>query len=127
MTRIEHPVSRMGNDSIQSRYRWIMLFLLWLLYIAFGLVARSITPLITPILNDLHMTYSQMGFILGSWQLTYIMVALMAGAILDRWGVRKSIMGILVDVTGTFMAGTIFLAVLCIGIAILTFFIKSKI
>jgi len=116
----------MGNDSIHSRYRWIMLFLLWLLYIAFGLVARSITPLITPILNDLRMTYSQMGFILGSWQLTYILVALMAGAILDRWGVRKSIMGILVDVTGTFRAGTIFLAVLCIGIAILTFFIKSK-
>jgi len=81
----------MGNDSIHSRYRWIMLFLLWLLYIAFGLVARSITPLITPILNDLRMTYSQMGFILGSWQLTYILVALMAGAILDRWGVRKSI------------------------------------
>ncbi len=57
----------------------------------FGLVARSITPLITPILNDLHITYSQMGFILGSWQLTYILVALIAGAILDRWGVRKSI------------------------------------
>ena len=68
-----------------------MLFLLWLLYIAFGLVARSITPLITPILNDLRMSYSQMGFALGSWQLTYILVALVAGAILDRWGVRKSI------------------------------------
>ncbi len=74
-----------------KRYRWIMLLLLWLLYIAFGLVARSITPLVTPILNDLRMSYSQMGFILGSWQLTYILVALVAGAILDRWGVRKSI------------------------------------
>jgi MFS transporter, CP family, cyanate transporter len=81
----------MKQDAFQSHYRWIMLFLLWLLYIAFGLVARSITPLITPILNDLRMSYSQMGFILGSWQLTYIPVALVAGAILDRWGVRKSI------------------------------------
>jgi cyanate permease len=81
----------MKHDSFQSRYRWIMLFLLWLLYIDFGLVARSITPLITPILNDLRMSYSQMGFILGSWQLTYILVALVAGAILDSWGVRKSI------------------------------------
>jgi CP family cyanate transporter-like MFS transporter len=81
----------MKQDAFQSRYRWIMLFPLWLLYIAFGLVARSITPLITPILNDLHMSYSQMGFILGSWQLIYILVALVAGAILDRWGVRKSI------------------------------------
>jgi cyanate permease len=81
----------MKQDAYQSRYRWIMLLLLWLLYIAFGLVARSIFPLITPILNDLHMSYSQMGFILGSWQLTYILVALAAGTILDRWGVRKSI------------------------------------
>ena len=81
----------MKLDSFQNRYRWIMLFLLWLLYIAFGLVSRSITPLVTPILNDLRMSYSQMGFALGSWQLTYILVALVAGAILDRWGVRKSI------------------------------------
>ena len=81
----------MKQDSFQSRYRWIMLCMLWLLYIAFGLVARSITPLITPIQNDLDMSYSQMGFALGSWQLTYILVALVAGAILDRWGIRKSI------------------------------------
>ena len=81
----------MKQDDFHSHYRWVMLLLLWLLYIAFGLVARSITPLVTPILNDLRMSYSQMGFILGSWQLTYILVALVAGAILDRWGVRKSI------------------------------------
>ena len=81
----------MKQDAVQNRYRWVILFLLWLLYIAFGLVSRSITPLITPILNDLRISYSQMGFILGSWQLTYILVALVAGAILDKWGVRKSI------------------------------------
>jgi cyanate permease len=81
----------MKQDAFNSRYCWVMLLLLWLLYIAFGLVARSITPLVTPILNDLRMSYSQMGFILGSWQLTYILVALLAGAILDKWGVQKSI------------------------------------
>ncbi|MEE4603092.1 MAG: MFS transporter [Desulfobacteraceae bacterium] len=81
----------MKQDALHSRYRWVMLLLLWLLYIAFGLVARSITPLVTPILNELRMSYSQMGFILGSWQLTYILVALVAGAILDRWGIQKSI------------------------------------
>jgi cyanate permease len=68
-----------------------VLLLLWLLYICFGIVSRAIFPLVTPILNDLRITYSQMGFILGSWQLTYIIVALGAGSILDRWGVRKSI------------------------------------
>ena len=100
----------MKQDAFNSRYRWVMLLLLWLLYIAFGLVARSITPLVTPILNNLGMSYSQIGFILGSWQLTYILVALVAGAILDRWGVQKSI----------------FLATLCIAIAIMTFYIEAE-
>lgn len=70
---------------------WGTLVLLWLLYMIFGMVARSIAPLISPILRDLDMTYSQMGIVLGSWQLTYIFTALFAGTILDRWGVRKSI------------------------------------
>ena len=63
----ERTSTAMKQDAVHSPYRWAMLLLLWLLYIAFGLVARSITPLITPILNDLRMSYSQMGFILGSY------------------------------------------------------------
>jgi len=78
-------------DGFSPRYRWGMMFLLWLLYAAFGMVARSISPLVTPILEDLSITYSQMGFILGSWQLTYILAALFAGTVLDRWGIRKSV------------------------------------
>jgi predicted MFS family arabinose efflux permease len=37
-----------------------------------------------------------------------------------------ALMGILVDVTGTFMAGTIFLAVLCIAIAVMPLFIRAE-
>ncbi|MFH1925817.1 MAG: MFS transporter [Chloroflexota bacterium] len=72
-------------------YRWVILTLVWLLYVAFGLVNRSISPLVTPILDDLNMSYSQMGIILGSWQLTYIVVAIIAGTIIDKWGMRKSL------------------------------------
>jgi cyanate permease len=49
-------------------------------------------PLVTPIIRDLHLSYTQMGLILGSWQLTYILVAVIAGRIIDKWGVRKSLM-----------------------------------
>lgn len=69
-----------------------MLGLLWFIYSGFGLVSRSIFPLISPILRDLNISYSQMGLILGSWQLTYILAALFSGSILDRWGVRKSLL-----------------------------------
>lgn len=76
----------------QDHYRWVMLALLWLVYATFGLVVRSIAPLVTPILEDLGISFSQMGIILGSWQLAYIAVAMAAGTLLDRWGVRGALL-----------------------------------
>ncbi len=75
----------------EDPYRWVMLGLLWLLYFAFGVVIRSMSPLVTPILRDLGMSYGQMGFVLGSWQMTYIAFAILAGVIMDHWGIRNSI------------------------------------
>ena len=75
----------------QQPYRWLILVLLWLLYFSFGVVTRSPSPLVTPIIRDLGMSFGQMGFVLGSWQMTYIVLAIMAGVIMDRWGIRKSI------------------------------------
>jgi MFS transporter, CP family, cyanate transporter len=80
-----------GPAPHEMPYRWVMLALLWVLYAAFGLIQRSMAPLVTPILRDLSLSYTQMGFILGSWQLTYIAAAFLAGTIIDRWGVRKSL------------------------------------
>ena len=37
------------------------------------------------------MSFAQLGFILGSWQMTYIVLAIAAGVIMDRWGIRRSI------------------------------------
>jgi cyanate permease len=74
-----------------SPYRWVMLAMLWLLYAFFGLACRSISPLVTPILADLDMSYSQMGFVLGSWQLAYIGASTVAGFFIDRWGIRWSL------------------------------------
>jgi len=74
-----------------DKYRWVMLALLWLLYMSFGAVVRSLSPLVTPILADLKMSYSQMGLVMGSWQLTYIGAAFWAGFVLDKWGARRSL------------------------------------
>lgn len=72
----------------ESPYRWVMLVLLWLIYATFGLITRSLFPLVTPILRDLNMSYSQMGLVMGSWQLTYIGAATIVGITMDKWGVR---------------------------------------
>lgn len=84
----------MDSDVAQShrpRYRWVMLMLVSLLYAAFGLVGRSLAPLVTPVLRDLDISNSQMGLILGSWPLVYIAFAATGGALIDRWGIRKSL------------------------------------
>ena len=87
----EKSVNGAPEDPHSSPYRWVMLALLWLLYAFFGIAYRSISPLVTPILEDLNMSYSQMGFVLGSWQLTYIGASTVAGFFIDRWGIRRSL------------------------------------
>ena len=81
-----------GIPPHQQPYRWLILALLWLLYFSFGVVTRSPSPLVTPIIRDLQMSYGQMGFVLGSWQMNYIVFAIAAGIIMDRWGIRRSIL-----------------------------------
>jgi len=74
-----------------------MLALLSLLYWVFGIIGHLIAPLVTPILKDLNISYSQMGIILGSWPLSYIGAAAIGGAVIDRWGIRKSLfIGVLI-------------------------------
>jgi cyanate permease len=74
-----------------------MLGLAWAAYASFGLVSASLAPLVTPITAELGISYSQMGMILGAWQLAYIGVAYNAGRVLDRVGLRRGLgVGILV-------------------------------
>lgn len=73
------------------KYRWVILAMVWLVYAAMGSVMSSTAPLVTPILSDLKITYGEMGVILGSWQLVFIPFSLIAGVILDKWGIRKTL------------------------------------
>jgi CP family cyanate transporter-like MFS transporter len=105
------------------RYRWVMLALVTLLYALFGMVRYSLSPLVTPVIRDLGISFSQMGVILGSWQLTYIAAAAVGGSIMDRWGVRRSLLvGILIiglsEVLRYFAGGftTMFLFVAIFGL-----------
>jgi cyanate permease len=68
--------------------RWLILFGLWLSYMAFGVVVTSLAPLVPVIQADLDMSYSAMGSVLGAWQVVYIFAAVPAGILLDRLGGR---------------------------------------
>lgn len=61
------------------------------IYSSFGLIGSGIAPLITPIRADLGLSQSAMGFILGAWLLVYIAMAVPAGAVVDRYGLRRAL------------------------------------
>ncbi len=82
----------LNEDAPLTRYRWAILSLVWLVYFVFGVFTRSMAPLVSPILSDLNMSFVEMGFILGSWQLTYIFFATVDGALIDRWGIKRCLL-----------------------------------
>ena len=68
-----------------------MLAGVWLVYYCFGLQTAAMAPLVKPVTDDLGLSYSAMGAVLGAWQLVYIATALPCGAFLDRVGLRRAL------------------------------------
>jgi len=84
-------------------YRWPLLFGVWLLYCAFGLIVTSLAPLVGLIESDLDISHAAMGSILGAWQLVYIVSAIPCGALLDRLGPRNAL-----TIGGLLLAASVF-------------------
>ncbi len=68
-----------------------MLAALWFTYTGFGMVNASMAPLITPICDDLGLSRSAMGLVLGAWAMVYIAAAIPSGTLLDRIGTPKGV------------------------------------
>jgi len=82
----------MNSKSEKSPYRWFILAGVWLLYCGFGFTATGLAPLVLPITQDLNMSHGEMGMVLGSWQLIFILSALPCGILLERIGPRWSLL-----------------------------------
>jgi len=74
-----------------ENYRWLMLSFAWLIYFCFGLICFSIAPLVTPVMGELRLTYTQVGVAAGAWPLIYIASAYPEGFLIDRLGLRRSL------------------------------------
>ena len=75
----------------EDPYRWTMLGGVWLVYFCLGLIAAAMAPLVQPITEDLGLSHSAMGGVLGAWPLVYIASAIPCGAFLDRVGSRRAL------------------------------------
>ncbi|MGE4218452.1 MAG: CynX/NimT family MFS transporter [Alphaproteobacteria bacterium] len=71
--------------------RWLMLAGVWLLYFCFGVTSTGLAPLVAPIVRDLGISHTEMGTVLGAWQLVYIVSAVPCGTMLDRLGPRRAL------------------------------------
>lgn len=76
----------------ETPHEWITLALAWLLYFSWGLISSAFAPLVTPIMTDLNLTYTQTGIIAGAWQLIYVFAAYATGLSIDRLGTWKSLL-----------------------------------
>lgn len=68
-----------------------MLFGVWFVYTSFGIAVYSTAPLVEPIARDVGLGLGAMGAVMGAWPLVYIGMAIPAGALLDRIGVRPAL------------------------------------
>lgn len=105
---------------MRDNSRWLVLAGVWLLYFMFGLTSAGLAPLVGPITRDLGMSHSEMGTVLGIWQLVYIGAAIPCGAMLDRLGARWSLfIGVLLIALSGFVRSVApdYLT-LCLGVAI---------
>ena len=72
--------------------RWVVLFGVWIIYAAFGLIVTSLAPLVERIEFDLNIGHTAMGSVMGAWQLVFIVAAVPCGFLLDRLGMRWALL-----------------------------------
>jgi len=75
----------------QVQHPWRVLGGVWALYGAFGLLMGSTGALVPLIRNDLGLSRTQMGLVLGAWQLAYIGSSIPCGRLIDKIGLRRSL------------------------------------
>lgn len=63
-----------------------------LLYVCFGALMAVMAVLVKPISDTLNLDPFQMGTVLGAWQFVYLAGSIPAGAVIDRFGLRRCLL-----------------------------------
>lgn len=106
-----------------TRFRWVVLAGVWLVYATFGMATVSLAPLVEPVARDLDVSHSMMGFVFGAWQAVFIVSAVPCGTLIDRIGARLALPLASLFIAGSLMmraaapdAATLWVAVAVFGI-----------
>ena len=93
-----------NNNGSINRYAWIILAVVYLATFAGRLMLNKVSPLVVDLTDDFGVTMGQVGFLMSMLGLTGLILAIPAGVILQRLGLR--------------ITGTIALALLTAGAAL---------
>ena len=98
----DSPGARSTPTDEADPQRWILLAGLWAMYAAFGLVVSSLAPVLTPLGEDLGLSKSRLGVILGTWPAVFVFASTPSGWFLDRVGLRWALFagGVLMCLSG---------------------------
>ena len=77
-----------GPGAGADPHRWVLLAGVWAMYTAFGFVVASLAPVLTPLGEDLGLSKSRLGLILGIWPAVFVFASIPGGWFLDRIGLR---------------------------------------
>ena len=87
-------------------YRWVILGIVYLSILAFTLIFQSIPPILSLIFSELHLTYTQAGFLVSLFAFPGIFVSLLGGFLADRYGMRSLGAGcFILMIGGTLLVG----------------------
>ncbi len=82
-----------------SRYRWVMLSVMWVTYMVVFMNRLSVGPLAPFLKEELHINSAEIGLIITASIIGYIITMIPAGLLVDRFGAKWLI------VIGEFIAG----------------------
>jgi len=94
-------------ENEHTNYRWKILGMTYICMLSFAIVFQSIPPLLIWIIEELRISDAQAGLLMSLFALPGIFIAIPAGAISDRFGVKKvAIASLFLMIVGTLVVGT---------------------
>jgi len=76
------------EDGTVSRYRWVVLFASFYAFVTFAFALQLVPPLMRPIIQEFNVSHAQAGLLMSMAVIPGIFLAIPAGMLVDRYGVR---------------------------------------
>jgi CP family cyanate transporter-like MFS transporter len=75
-----------------STYRWVMVFITWLMLFTLGASWFCFTPMTLIIMTDLNMSFEHVGIIIALVPLSLVILCIPGGLFADRFGIRLTVL-----------------------------------